>query len=223
MITLLRKFIDTETSQYIEPVREGTAKGDAIGLSATKYKSTLLFLTNLKGKEIAEAVGVSYGLLRVWRTEPQYRFAIDIHERTFAGLVAKHIVEISKATKATGAMGKDSSFVTGAEINNRLGEDFADIVIYSDRLMSEIYKQLTSHRIYEDAAYSTFLYSLRFIFALRKGYSFPLTLQAAPKPSGVNVNVVRLTIFEVHEALQRPWTPDREKAEQAKVVFLESM
>lgn len=223
MKTLLRKFIDTETSQYIEPLREGTAKGDPIGLSAIKYKSTLLFLTSLKGKEIAEALGVSYGLLRVWRTEEHYLMPIEWHERAFAGMVAKHIVEIAKETKATGAIGKDSSFVTGTEINDRLAEDFADIVIYSERLMAEIYKQLTSHRIYENTAYPTFLYSLRFIFALRKGYSFPLTGQAAPKPSGVIGNVVRLTIFEVHEALQRPWTPDKGKAEQAKVAFLKAM
>lgn len=209
MRTLLIKFINTETSQYIEPMREGTAKGDPIGLSAIKYKSTLLFLTNLKGKEIAEAVGVSYGLLRVWRTEDLYLSAIEKHVSTFSGMVAKHFVDRVAGTKAPGS---------GNELIHQFADDFADIVLYSDRVMTEVYRKVTTRGIYQETVFSTFFNYLWFIFSLRK---------AEPKPSvrmaRMGYNVVKLTLFDILEAIQRPWTPDKEKAEQVKVSFLKAM
>jgi hypothetical protein len=207
MITLLQKFIDTKTAQYVEPVREGTAKGDPIGLSSIKYKSTLLFLTSLKGKEIAEAVGVSYGLLRVWRTEEAYLSAIARHETAFAAMVAKHIFESVVGTKAKG--------LSSNEIIHQFANDFADIALYSDRLITEVYKKVTSRSITQVNTFNTFFNYLCFIFSLRKD---------APKPPApVGYNVMKLTLFDILEAIQRPWTPDKEKAEQVKVSFLKAM
>ena len=209
MKTKLQSFIKEQTGHYVEPVRQNTPKGEPIGLSSTKYKSTLLFLTNLKGKEIAEAVDVSYGLVRVWRTEDQYLSAIDNNMRTFAGIVIKHILDIMKSIRGKGPDGKVCFFVIGNNINDQIAKDFADIYLYSDDLMTEIYKQAQTYMFGDFSVSHTFLSYLGFIFALRKGYCVPLTGKAISnspiivkqKSGGIEFNFI--------EALQRPWTSDK--------------
>jgi hypothetical protein len=224
-MTKMLTFIKKEISQYIEPVRQGTAKGDPIGLSSVKYKSTLLFLTNLKGKEIAEAVRASYGIVRVWRTETPYLQAIDRHKENFARNVVRHIFNIVESTKKHGSRGERDYvyFVVGTKINDQLAEDFADIPLYSDDLMVEIYKQAKTAKFENWMFENTFMAYLGFIFALRKGYSLPLSGQVVLDSPVVKERQFGLTFFDFIEALQRPWTPDREKVEQVKISFLKAM
>ena len=115
--------------------------------------------------------------LRVWRTESLYLNAIEKQVRTFAGMVVKHIVSIMEETKTTGPSGKACFFFTGTEINDRLAKDFADVSLYSDQLMNEIYKQGRVQTFDDLTLHHTFLSYLGFIFAIRKGYSVPLTGQ----------------------------------------------
>lgn len=77
-MTFLQNFIDKKMREYNPPAskREG-------GLSEQKYKATLLFLTNRLHEDIAEEVGVSYGLLRKWRTEDTFFNTIDKHYKEF--------------------------------------------------------------------------------------------------------------------------------------------
>lgn len=77
--TLLENFIDKRIRSYVEPEREGTPRGESIGLSSKKYLATLLMLRDLKLKDIAAQVGVSYGLLRKWTTEKQFKGAVSDH------------------------------------------------------------------------------------------------------------------------------------------------
>ena len=223
MKTKLQFFITEQTERYVEPERQGTAKGDPIGFSSVKYKSTLLYMTNLKGKEIAEAVGVSYGLLRVWRTEGPFLTTIERHIRTFAGMVVKHILDIIETTKDTGPGGEVCFFVMGTEINDRVAQDFADIFLYSDYLMNEIYKQARAQMFDDLTVFHTFLSYWGFIFALRKGYSLPLTGQAVHDSPVVVERQSGLIKFDFIEALQRPWTPNKEKAEKTKISFLKTL
>jgi len=223
MKTKLQSFIKEHTAHYVEPERQGTAKGEPIGLSSSKYKSTLLFLTNLKSKEIAEAVSVSYGLLRVWRTEAPYLTAIDRHVRTFAGRVVKHILDIMNSTKDTGPDGKDCFFVVGTEINDQLVKDYADIYFYSDGLMNEIYKQARAQTFDDLTVFHIFLSYWGFIFALRKGYSLPLTGKVVRNSPVVVKSQKGLKEFDFIAALQRPWTPDKKKVAQRKVSFLKTL
>jgi len=71
-LTFLQKFINEKLNSYVEPQRKGTPRGEPIGFSKQKYKATLLLMTNMKQKEIAELIGVSYGFLRRWRTEKKF-------------------------------------------------------------------------------------------------------------------------------------------------------
>ena len=80
---LLMKFILYRVHTYQEPTRKGTARGEVIGFSQTKYRATLMGLTNLSVKKTAAIVEVSYGLLLKWRTEDAFRQMIDQHHKEF--------------------------------------------------------------------------------------------------------------------------------------------
>src|SRR5262249_19330425 len=80
MITNLRDFIRQKVEAYEEPQREGTPRGEPVGLSKVKYHATLLSaLTCLSGKEIAKRLRISYGLLLKWRTEPAFKELLNRH------------------------------------------------------------------------------------------------------------------------------------------------
>jgi hypothetical protein len=75
-MSLLEDFVSKKSRSYVEPRREGTPKGSPIGLSKQKYLATLAFLYDPKPKgmkKIAQALKVSYGLLRKWSTEEQFK------------------------------------------------------------------------------------------------------------------------------------------------------
>jgi hypothetical protein len=222
MNTKMITFIKKEIASYVEPIRQGIAKGELIGLSSIKYKSALLFLTNLKGKEIAEAVSVSYGILRVWRTESSYLQVIDRHKETFARNVIKSLCEVVEGTKKEGP-GDEINYCYGKEINDQLAKDFADIPIYADDLMVEIYKQARTAQFENLNAERTFLSFLGFIFALRKGFSFPTTDKAIADSPIMKRDQPGVFFFNFIEALQKPWTPNKEKAENVKSSFLKKL
>src|SRR5215472_5731220 len=82
----LREFIKQKVEAYEEPQREGTPRGEPVGLSRVKYHATLLSAwTNLREKEIAKRLRVSYGLLLKWRTEPAFKEQLRrrVDERRF--------------------------------------------------------------------------------------------------------------------------------------------
>lgn len=71
---------ENRLKSYEEPSRAGTAKGDPIGLSAKKYHASLLMILHpnaLELKDIAKICDVSFGVLRVWRTEAAFKLAVD--------------------------------------------------------------------------------------------------------------------------------------------------
>src|SRR5262245_44256487 len=66
---VLGAFIQDKLKDHVEPTRAGTPKGEAIGLSRKKFYAALLSLTSLDLRKQAKVIGVSYGVLRKWRTE----------------------------------------------------------------------------------------------------------------------------------------------------------
>ena len=148
---------------------------------------------------------------------------INKHVRNFAGKVVKHILEIMEQTKKKGPDGKDCFFFIGTKIYDQLAKDFADIYLYSDGLMNEIYKQAQAYMFGDSSISHTFLSYLGFIFALRKGYDLPLTGKAVSvSPIAVKQETGAIE-FDFIEALQRPWTPVKEKVEQVKISFLKKV
>lgn len=73
-------WIEIELNNYQEPTRTGTAKGEQIGLSRKKFEAALwmvLFPQVFRLKDIAERIGVSDGVLRVWRTQDDFKKATE--------------------------------------------------------------------------------------------------------------------------------------------------
>ena len=86
---LLPKFIDEKLFNYVEPTRKGTPKGEAVGFSKAKYGASLEALrekvlpeTNDLSTE-AKRLRVPYGVLRKWRSEPQFKELVAQHEKEF--------------------------------------------------------------------------------------------------------------------------------------------
>jgi hypothetical protein len=99
---VLEKFIHEKASHYKEPERKGTPRGKPIGFSRVKYLSSLYMMTNLKQKNIAKKVGVSYGLLRKWNTHKDFKDLVNKHCEEFAELFTAHIKGKHEKRKADG-------------------------------------------------------------------------------------------------------------------------
>jgi hypothetical protein len=81
---LLRNFIKDRMQAYQEPTREGTARGEAVGFSRDKYNAGLLSaLTGLSQKSIADDLDVSYGVVRKWHVEPDFKDVMSSNLREF--------------------------------------------------------------------------------------------------------------------------------------------
>ncbi len=95
-MSLLLDFIQTKIYTYVEPQRKGTPKGSAIGLTKVKYTATLTFLYGLKPKPMktmAKSLKVSYGLLRKWSTEKQFKKQLRQNVQEFSQVFWDYIVE----------------------------------------------------------------------------------------------------------------------------------
>ena len=70
---------------YQEPTRSGTTRGEAVGFSKDKYHAALLSaLTGLSQKSIAENLGISYGVVRKWHVEPEFKEAMSSNRGEFS-------------------------------------------------------------------------------------------------------------------------------------------
>lgn len=91
--TLLEEFIIKKYKNYLEPERKGTPKGDPIGFSRNKYEASLYMLFDLKQKDLAKNLNISYGLLRKWNTEKAFKSIIKGHCIEYAQHVLTYLRE----------------------------------------------------------------------------------------------------------------------------------
>lgn len=99
METPLACFINARANAYSEPSRKNTPRGKKIGLSSRKYYATLLFLYNLKLKDVVAKANVSYGVLKVWRTEQGFQNAVKQNYFDFAAFFINRLSEVVKEGK----------------------------------------------------------------------------------------------------------------------------
>jgi hypothetical protein len=83
----LESFIKDKVQRYNAPIRQGTPRGNPIGLSEKKFAATLMMLTAFSLKEMSKMAGVSYGLLRKWRTEIAFKRKTEENCREFVRLL----------------------------------------------------------------------------------------------------------------------------------------
>ncbi len=93
-LTHLSQFIYEKGFSYEEPQRIGTSKGDPIGFSKNKYLASLYMLTNYKKKDIAKELKISYGLLRKWGTEKEFKEMVMSHYTEFISILSVYIFKI---------------------------------------------------------------------------------------------------------------------------------
>lgn len=135
--TLLEGFIERKASQYVELSRSGTPKGRTIGFSKKKYLATLYMLTDDKQITIAMELGISYGLLRKWKTEGTFNAMFTRHCREFAEIFIKYILE-RHDQQAKALSEASNSSQASVQSNNPFG-DSSD---YSPHLLAEILKSV---------------------------------------------------------------------------------
>jgi hypothetical protein len=144
--TLLRQFIEDTMRGYIPPEREGTPRGEAIGLSAVKYRATLFGLMNIKQKDVAKELGVSHGLLRKWHTEELFRETLDRHCREFTGLFMRNLRERLKrredATKTY--IARPLAAIGSGDLPSFDYAEIADAKYYSSLVQAYIAKEIDS-------------------------------------------------------------------------------
>ena len=90
----LGEYLTSKLDEHQEPSREGIPRGEKIGFPKNKYLASILVgITNRQLKEIAKACGVSYGLLRKWRTEVDFKEACQNHRQEFVAKIIGRIKE----------------------------------------------------------------------------------------------------------------------------------
>jgi hypothetical protein len=100
--TVLKRFLLGELGSYEEPHREGTRRGDRIGMSAGKFLAAILYgTTNLPLKDIAPIADVAYGSLRHWAGDEEFVQVADgelgVFSVTAMDYLKERIVAIRKA------------------------------------------------------------------------------------------------------------------------------
>jgi hypothetical protein len=113
-INLLTDFISRKLSQYVEPERAGTPKGELIGLSKKKYHASLLCLTSCSLKEIAFKVKMPYASVRRWNTEETFTKQIRKNIDEFFG--EAFIVAVGAEGDINAAFGASYKKVEDAKI-----------------------------------------------------------------------------------------------------------
>ncbi|MGA2331301.1 MAG: hypothetical protein ABSG75_06025 [Syntrophales bacterium] len=88
-----RLWVAIQITAFSEPERAGTPKGEAIGFSRAKKKASLLTILypTLSLKEIAKEAGTTEGVLRVWRTQEEFKAASEKACRDFGDMLANTI------------------------------------------------------------------------------------------------------------------------------------
>lgn len=136
----IKTFIDKKLKEYREPSREGTPKGEPIGLSKQKFRAALYVgLTNFKGQKIAKLVGVSHSLLRNWKMESAFKEVTVEAARNFISTIIGRAIAGPPDNPEERALYSDFlKREAGSTINGRVykisGVVVADVILQKDEL-----------------------------------------------------------------------------------------
>lgn len=142
---VLSTFLAHKMYEYIEPRREGTPKGEPVGLSRQKYHAAILSeMTGLDLKKLAKTVHVSYSLLLKWRTEEAFRAAGALAAKEFVDgdfhTAAKASLQLLAGHRPAFGPEWSTALVNKIQTEKLIG--FNDGVLYSDKLLSLIHDTL---------------------------------------------------------------------------------
>lgn len=84
-------FIRERERNFVEPQRKGVAKGEPIGFSRDKYAASLYRAVGYSLKEIAKFLGISYGTLRNWSMEEEFKDMVETNQKEFIAGASGHL------------------------------------------------------------------------------------------------------------------------------------
>jgi hypothetical protein len=221
---LLVNFLEKRTRAYIEPSHKGTPKGDPIGFSKQKFLASQMMMHDATLKQLSKTMGISYGVLRVWTTEPTFKKKVQdtIHDfiEVFVGRLVKDLTGFRNR-----AQKNQNYFLWDGKEYFELLNDFRNgIKDYSPLLRTEIIRRLKE--VMKEKTNLTFgLLYIQFFLAM----SVIKNPRIAKKLSIEVIRIVFLceigfygsVIEENLRILKRPKLPDEEK--QKVINGLESL
>ncbi len=142
---LLADFLQEKVRLYVAPTRAGTPRGQSIGFSKEKYLATLFTMTSFNVKRLAKKLRISYGVLRKWRTEPDFKKTVTNHYKEFADLFFKHVrTRIMAERRDTNDILKlpESSIAKTQLVGVRGFDEFNDGELYGDLLILKLWNDL---------------------------------------------------------------------------------
>lgn len=141
---LLCCWMAKKLNDHSEPQRKGTPKGETIVFGDKKYKAILFSLIGNSVKHTAKVADVSYGVLRKWRTEPDFKKQADMHLREFAQYYIHHGIQFYAENCVPANLPLKASLKEGVQASNKYKQAMASAHLYSDGLKDEISWQANS-------------------------------------------------------------------------------
>jgi hypothetical protein len=130
----------------MEPSRRGASRGEPLGFSKKKYIATLYFLTAEKQISIAMEQGLSYGLLRKWKTEEPFKTLVRKHCQEFADAFIEHVLERYEKKRRWHKENPDVRLTENVNRTPGQSDDaFRDSGDYSPDLQAEILRAVVTY------------------------------------------------------------------------------
>jgi hypothetical protein len=97
-VRTLRTWLDAEPLEHFDdPKRAGTSRGEKIGMGRNKITAAGLLILHpmFSQQEISKIAGVSYGLLRKWKTEEDFQVKMQQLAHNFGTDIARCVVAVN--------------------------------------------------------------------------------------------------------------------------------
>lgn len=219
--TLLTGFLNEKAREYVAPTRRGTAKGERIGFSVSKYLATLCALLNTgSNEETAKKLGVSYGLLRKWRSEVEFVELVDKHIAEFSIVFIQRVKERIREQECV-----DATFfqlpiekMDSAEPNAVTYEEFDDVEAYNSRIFEKIVNELHRFGNLESDSEKESLFAIKCRFKVFEILDRVIASRGTPSPLKklflnywAQIDPINTTLDVVIRRLGKPKMSEAEK------------
>ena len=211
--TLLESFIEQKAKAYAEPSRRGMSKGQRIGFSKKKYLATLYMLTADKQITMAMELGISYGLLRKWKTEESFMAMVRKHCREFADIFVKYVLERYEQQENA-----RNEYLNSSQAAVPSSSPFRDSRDYSPELLAEILKSVVdfAQRAEKEDAFTIAFAMLSAFLELVAQAIGPKALEEMSRKTGIDLTILarglKLGVIErVKDILMKTGIADDER------------
>ena len=213
--TLLESFIERKAKAYAEPSRKGTPRGGTLGFSKKKYLATLYMLTADKQITMAMELGISYGLLRKWKTEKPFSAMVRKHCKEFADTFIQYVLERYEQQEDA-----RNEYLNSSRAAVRDNNPFRDSGDYSPELLAGMLKAVVdvAERAEKEDAFPVAFALLSSFLRLVAPAIAEKALKEISRNAGIDLTILarglKLGVIErVKEILVKPDIEDDERKE----------